>query len=384
MELTPALRRFAAAVVSRPSLLVALAASAAGCGDDPGPIDPDLGLPLVGVFAGTLPAAGNSVVRFTPGRAGATYVSVCGPAETDFNVSVGGTTSATSSNCEEVVFTAAAGVSYDVTVTAADGSGPFSGCFSVAIAPCDVIVPAGFSGDTTAPAGYYDAASGLTGTALIAALNDLIDNQEIFDYTRARDSLYAVVDDPDDDDVITDIYVGRSAIVRDRSSATANDFNAEHLWPQSRGADSETVPGFDLFILATVDEGANGQRLNYPFGRVTGSVLWESETLPSGERSRLGYNGSGVIVFEPRASRRGDIARAIMYFYVRYRGEGYPGFSLANFNIEEPVLIQWHSEDPPDAFERARHARVYRVQGNRNPFIDRPEYVAAIGDFPNN
>ena len=89
-------------------------------------------------------------------------------------------------------------------------------------------------------------------------------------------------------------------------------------------------------------------------------------------------------MFEPRNAKKGDIARAILYFHVRYNSRRTPNYTLENFNLEEATLIQWSAADPPDAFERQRNSLAFRAQGNRNPFIDHPEYVAAVGDFPNN
>jgi endonuclease I len=100
--------------------------------------------------------------------------------------------------------------------------------------------------------------------------------------------------------------------------------------------------------------------------------------------SKQGFNAQNVEVFEPRNAKKGDIARAIFYFYTRYNLRRPATFSLQNFVIEEATLIQWHNADPPDAFERQRNALAFRAQGNRNPFIDRPELVAAVGDWPNN
>jgi endonuclease I len=54
---------------------------------------------------------------------------------------------------------------------------------------------------------------------------------------------------------------------------------------------------------------------------------------------------------------------------------------LDNFWLEEETLIQWAAADPPDAFERQRNSLAFRAQGNRNPFVDRPEFVAAVGVF---
>jgi endonuclease I len=357
------------------------------CGDDgTGGTGPDLGLPLVGNFAGVVDAGETVTASVIAGRSTSTMVSVCGPTGVNFDLSVAGQTASSPANCETVTFSALAGHLYAVSITAVAGGGPYSGCYSISLAPCTARTPHAFGGDTTAPAGYYANAEGKTGATLLAALHTIIDGHRSFDYTTARDSLYAVVDDPDDDDIIVDLYVGRAATINSRSSAAAANINAEHTWPRSRGADIEYPAGTDLHMLMSADEDANGQRLNYPFGIITGSVLWESPVVSgTPERSRRGYNAAGQIVFEPRASRRGDIARALLYFYVRYRNDApdAPAFALGNFNIEESALILWSQQDPVDAFERARHARVYRVQLNRNPFIDHPEYVTAVGDFPN-
>ena len=44
-----------------------------------------------------------------------------------------------------------------------------------------------------------------------------------------------------------------------------------------------------------------------------------------------------------------------------------------------PVLLAWHQADPPDAFERHRNDVIFTTwQHNRNPFVDHPEWVAAI------
>jgi endonuclease I len=241
-----------------------------------------------------------------------------------------------------------------------------------------------FRADTALPAGYYSAAEGKTGTALLAALDRILCRARVLGYDAARDSMYARVEDPDNDDLLADIYIGRVAMVNSRATAAAANFNTEHSWPQSRGAEDDPAMS-DIHHLFPADAGANSRRSNLPFGVVAGTPTWTSPDPDNdGDVSKQGRNAQNVEVFEPRNAKKGDIARAIFYFYTRYRLRPTDNFVLTNFNAEEATLIQWHNADPPDAFERQRNSLAFRAQGNRNPFIDRPELVAAVGDWPNN
>ena len=42
------------------------------------------------------------------------------------------------------------------------------------------------------------------------------------------------------------------------------------------------------------------------------------------------------------------------------------------------TLLKWHKQDPVSDWERRRNTRIYKIQGNRNPFIDRPEFASKI------
>ena len=77
--------------------------------------------------------------------------------------------------------------------------------------------------------------------------------------------------------------------------------------------------------------------------------------------------------FEPPANHRGNVARAIFYFAVRYKGE--------ISKREEDALRRWHEQDPVDEAERIRNDKIYELQGNRNPFIDYPELVGRISNY---
>lgn len=230
------------------------------------------------------------------------------------------------------------------------------------------------------PPGYYASATGKTGAALLNALQARVAGHKALGYNQARDTLFASVSDPKNSNEVECVYTGRiGRPVANTANASALDMNTEHVWPQSLGATGSGKT--DLHHLYAVDEQTNGRRGNYPFGEVK-TVTWTAPNLDGDDASRLGQNSSGRLVFEPEARQKGNIARGILYFYTRYAAQPTSGFTLSNFAVERAVLLKWHQADPPDANERLRNDAVFGVQGNRNPYIDHPEFAAAIGTFP--
>jgi endonuclease I len=103
--------------------------------------------------------------------------------------------------------------------------------------------------------------------------------------------------------------------------------------------------------------------------------------------------------FEAWDFRKGDVARAMFYMDVRYEGLGEvdttgtaePDLILTNnaaliqtstggtaYMGILSTLIQWHIQDPVDAIEEERNEVVFSYQGNRNPFVDHPDWVDCI------
>ena len=83
-------------------------------------------------------------------------------------------------------------------------------------------------------------------------------------------------------------------------------------------------------------------------------------------------------MFEPIDEVKGDVARIIMYLLVRYSQADGAGYGVTKVFPSAGVLLQWHLEDPVDDIERVRNERSYELQGNRNPFIDYPEFAEMI------
>lgn len=149
-----------------------------------------------------------------------------------------------------------------------------------------------------------------------------------------------------------------------------NIINVEHTWPQSRfsGKYNNGLQKADLHHLFPTDSKANGIRGNYQFGEVT-----KDTKIVNCKASRFGVSSDGRSVFEPPANHRGNVARALFYFSLRY--------DLPITPNEEATLKKWSKEDPIDDDEIKRHNEVFKTQGNRNPFIDFPELEDRITDF---
>lgn len=194
-------------------------------------------------------------------------------------------------------------------------------------------------------------------------------------YTTARRFMFTQVErrpGPGGQAGVECVYTGRFVAIGPDEEPNHNDFNAEHVWPRSRmDGDRESVlfshHESDVHNLWPSDAAANSARGSFRFGApVRDRVLDHSPSV-------LGTDASGDTVFEVRAARRGDVARTVLYFSVRW------GLDLPV--TEEATVRGWHAEDPPDDLERARNDAVEDIQGNRNPFIDCPELVERVDDF---
>ncbi|RAL23868.1 hypothetical protein DL240_06885 [Lujinxingia litoralis] len=226
----------------------------------------------------------------------------------------------------------------------------------------------------------YNDLNDLSDQALIDALFQKVDDHTWYDYQNARNFMY----DPEGgidvqaDGLLHCPYTGTTAtpgyaVINGvtEPDRTPDDFNTEHSWPRSDGANVDPAEG-DIHHLFPTDSRSNSYRGNFEFGNTDCSG--SSCTWDSGVGTKLGTSNDGRgRVFEVRMQNRGDMARAHFYFSVRY------GLSIDS--QEEAVLRQWNCQDPPDDWERLRNDRVEVVQNNRNPFVDRPDFVDQIADF---
>ena len=247
------------------------------------------------------------------------------------------------------------------------------------------------------PTGYYDGTVGLTGAALKTKLSQIITSGH---QTKSYDNLYNGYPSTDSDNYyekdgsVLDIYSenpkGTDPYVYQHGSKQCGNYkvegdcyNREHIFPQGYFNSASPMVS-DIHHVVPTDGKVNGYRSSFPFGKV-GSANFVSENgSKRGTSASPNYSGT---VFEPIDEFKGDVARMILYFATRYESKlssfkdndiltnsAFPGVEA----WELAVLKEWHTNDPVSQREIDRNNAAYTYQGNRNPFIDQPEYVALI------
>ena len=227
---------------------------------------------------------------------------------------------------------------------------------------------------------YYQSATGKTGGELRFSLYEIIKDNTVIPYTTKEagdnynvwEALKEADQDPTNENNVILIYTGRS------EPKSSDDWNREHIWAKSYGlGDPYDDPGAatDVHALRPCDADVNTARLHRFF---------DNGGTPHSEAIECNYDDDS---WEPRDDVKGDIARTIFYMAVRYKGENSePNLSItddmSDFDSGKPVhgklstLIEWNTQDPVDDAERARNEKIYEIQGNRNPFVDHPEWVS--------
>ena len=158
--------------------------------------------------------------------------------------------------------------------------------------------------------------------------------------------------------------------------------NREHLFPQSIFEKKFPMKA-DFFHIFPTDGYVNNRRGHLPFGEV------KNPTWTSSNGSKVGPNAIGKYtaqVFEPIDEFKGDIARALLYFAIRYE-DRVASWNSAMLNGTSNqvysrwflnILLKWHKQDPVSAHELRRNNYGQEFQGNRNPLIDFPQYATSI------
>lgn len=246
-----------------------------------------------------------------------------------------------------------------------------------------------------APANYYSGTDGLTGASLKTRLFQIISTGSIdngYDGlyngypTTDRDHFYendnSVLDLYSENPTGTDPYNYQHGIKKCGNYSVEGDcYNREHVVPQSFFNERSPMRG-DIHFVRPTDGKVNGMRSNYPFAMVTNPSFTSKNGTKVGPSSSPGFGGSSC---EPIDEFKGDIARMIFYFVTRYESQlgsfstgNMLGSTLGLASWERDVLLTWSIQDPVSPSEIERNNAAFIFQKNRNPFIDRPEWVQQI------
>ncbi len=249
------------------------------------------------------------------------------------------------------------------------------------------------------PNGYYDNAQGLSGYQLKTALKNIITNGH---NPHSYGDLYNAYETTD-----TDYYYENDGTVLDMYSENPNGtdpynynhhqntcgqyvhegdcYNREHLMPQSIFNSGMPMKS-DIHFVVPSDGKVNNMRSSYPFGEVNNPDWISQNGSKLGPNTVYGYSGT---VFEPIDEFKGDIARMLFYVATRYEDQisGWGSSDMLDGSSNQvftgwflQVLLDWAAQDPVSQREIDRNNAAYNYQGNRNPFIDHPEWVNAIWD----
>jgi endonuclease I len=242
------------------------------------------------------------------------------------------------------------------------------------------------------PNGYYsNAAQYSGGTQLKTALHNIIKSgHTALGYSNLWSAFYQTDVKPNQKlwDIYSFVFSGPQpyefTLGNDQCGTYSQEgdcYNREHTWPQTFFNSSDPMVS-DLHQVFPTDGEVNGIHSNDPYGKV--NVV--SKTTQQGAKSGTSQTYPGYFnnVFEPIDSFKGDIARAYFYMNIRYTTQdgGWGNWTMANgaelTQSAITLLLNWHHLDPVSSKEINRNNKIYQLQGNRNPFVDHPEYADCI------
>lgn len=288
-----------------------------------------------------------------------------------------------------------AGLTYQVAVFAYNGSGNFVNYNQTSPLLGNFTTLA-----TMQPVNEYTGIN-VTNSNFLTSLSALIyPHTSTFygNYDETMTRLFEQRDTTGGQKVITCVYSGENYVFNPPLAwgVYSREHSYAHNWMPTNPADGSGSSPNNVerkeyndqhHLFPTNQDDVNAVRSNFPMGEIT---LVQSTYL----LSKRGQNANGNIVFEPRASHKGDFARAVMYMATAYNGQNNAFGVPQNWKLRNPIsatitwgqdqniLKKWHFQDLPDSWEISRNDFLDSLQGNRNPFIDSVRYACYI-DFSN-
>ncbi len=220
----------------------------------------------------------------------------------------------------------------------------------------------------------------LADEALFDAIQEEYLPNNVLSYGMARDTMFSKIYNINDS--LTGVYTGHRIYLDPTVDPTQaafmngsnNGINTEHTYPRSKGAEDGNARS-DMHHLFPTRTPVNAARGSFPFADINDNITdtWfrnnqsQSNIPPEDIIDEFSESRNGS--FEPREDHKGNVARAVFYFYTMYRNQANnadPNF----FETQRATLLQWHQEDPVDQLEYDRTFQIAAYQsGKPNPFI---------------
>ncbi len=230
--------------------------------------------------------------------------------------------------------------------------------------------------------GYYKEMNGHLDESFKSSLHLLLKNTHttVLSYTPGVWDALKIVD-KGEGDTVKCLYTGQLIPADKKDDGQSHSYsvwNREHSWPNSHGFSSKDYAAYtDLHHLFASEKNINATRGNKDWGYVT-----------NGSSDAYGNRWNST-TFEIRDEMKGDIARAMFYLVVRYDDTQELDLELVEGATESSsnktgqlgslsILLEWNSLDSVSEEELARNEAIYQIQGNRNPFVDYPEWVSLL------
>ncbi len=234
---------------------------------------------------------------------------------------------------------------------------------------------------------YYASINGMaTGTTLLNSVRSLITSTHKTETTYGGlASVFKKSDaDPKKSGNIIWFYSGTSVPFSGFGGSNGQT-NREHVWPKNGGKafPAESKAGSDAHHLRPTETQLNSERSSLSFGIVaqtSGNIAKQNGSTNYATGDYLSYKSSSF--FYPGKGFRGQTARILFYVQARW-GSAYDlKFVLgsgSNKTIGDmETLMKWHLQEPVSELEEIRNEEIFKIQGNRNPFIDMPQYACSI------
>ena len=244
-----------------------------------------------------------------------------------------------------------------------------------------LIFSVGISVFAAAPAGYYRSLNGLKGQALKNAVHNLIKNHTVVSYNSLWNYFPSTDCRPTDKSVVWDMYSNN--VYHFNGFKGVSGMHKEHSFPKSWWGGTEVDAYTDLHHLYPSDGQANMAKSNHPLGEVANASFNNGVTKVG--TPVAGQGGGDGTVFEPDNAYKGDFARTYFYMATCYQDYKWKYTYMVNNSSWKTLntwaidmLLKWSRNDPVSDKENDRNDAVYRIQNNRNPFIDLPELIEYI------